>query len=279
MSLHALHWTSTFEGAAFRESYDVGPTAVILLHGLGDTADVWRPLMARWRPPARVVALDLPGHGRSPWLEPDAYSAHSLANHVAATFDEHAIRRPLLIGHSLGARICIDLAARPSLNTQGCILIDMGADAGEAVGPAISSHIDAVSAGRDTLDGLIALILDRLPLADPDAVAIAVPAMATLFRGSWRVPLDPAIKRLLAPTANEDIWQALFSVVVSTAIIRGAYSAVLDREGAIRVAGAIPRQPVPIHEIKMAGHAIPLEQPELLAQAIDACLAAMARAN
>ncbi len=60
-----------------------GTPVLLLLHGLGATADVWRgwePLLAqRW--PGQWVAPDLPGHGRSPALP--RYTFRALAAAVA----------------------------------------------------------------------------------------------------------------------------------------------------------------------------------------------------
>lgn len=74
-----------------------GPT-LLLLHGLGATADVWagwRPLLAeRW--PGRWVAPDLPGHGGSAPLP--RYSFGGLAAAVADLVEPGTV----VLGHSLG---------------------------------------------------------------------------------------------------------------------------------------------------------------------------------
>lgn len=81
------------------EGGDGGPT-LLLLHGLGATADVWagwRPLLAeRW--PGRWVAPDLPGHGGSAPLP--RYSFGGLAAAVAGLVDPGG--GTVVLGHSLG---------------------------------------------------------------------------------------------------------------------------------------------------------------------------------
>lgn len=92
--------------------YDSGPhdeTPVLLVHGLGDEADTWRhifPALARWR---RVIALDLPGFGRSEKPR-RAYTSAFFAQTVLGLMDTLAIRQAVLIGHSMGAAVAQRLA-------------------------------------------------------------------------------------------------------------------------------------------------------------------------
>ena len=271
MILHALSWAPSKLAAAPGADDPV----IVLLHGLGDTADIWRPLMRHWRPPVRVVALDLPGHGRSSCLRADSYTVSDLASHVAQALYERDIVMPILIGHSLGARICIDLAKRLDTRTRDIVLIDMGIGGNDTIAAAISAHIDALSLGCATMDNLIDLVLTRLPFARREAVEVVVSAMATRSAGRWHVPLDPAIKLLLAsPPGGDVLLRALAGILRPVSLIRGAFSAVLTQPVANRLAAAIQCQPVRTHVIQQAGHAIPIEQPEALAQAIEECLVA-----
>ena len=266
MTLRALHWAPA--DACWTPSQ---PT-ILLVHGLGDTADIWRPLMEHWHPSAATLAVDLPGHGRSPHLLPDGYTCAGLTDQVAQVLIEHGISRPVLVGHSLGARICANLATRPELRARSTVLVDIEVGGG-AVGTSIAAHIDAVTAGSPTLDGLCDLFFDRLPLAERDAISRVVPAMVGTSAGHWHVPLDPAIKRLLTPPVGDDLWRTLSQVAGPVSVIRGAYSAVLSQAAAQRIAATIRCQPVLIRVIEMAGHAIPIEQPVQLARALEACLA------
>src|SRR5947209_4761249 len=84
-----------------------GPT-LLLLHGLGANAGVWRNLLPfverHW--PGRWMAPDLPGHGRSPARGVYSYGAHAAAVAEAAGQRE----RVAIIGHSMGGVIGLMLA-------------------------------------------------------------------------------------------------------------------------------------------------------------------------
>lgn len=83
---------------------------VVLLHGVGLNADAWGPQIDELRDAFRVIAPDMPGHGGSqcpdgtPTLE--AYVEAALA--VVRTLSEPA----MVVGHSMGAMIALDVAAR-----------------------------------------------------------------------------------------------------------------------------------------------------------------------
>ena len=88
----------------------------VLVHGFASNAKNnwgvtgWLDLLARDH---RVVALDCRGHGQSdkPY-ERAAYTATSMEDDVIALMDHAGIRRPLLMGYSMGGRISMGLLVR-----------------------------------------------------------------------------------------------------------------------------------------------------------------------
>jgi pimeloyl-ACP methyl ester carboxylesterase len=81
-----------------------GP-ALVLLHGLGATGDVWGEVAAAW--PGMWVAPDLPGHGRSSALAD--YSFGSLASALASAVPRD--RPVVVLGHSLGGVLALALGS------------------------------------------------------------------------------------------------------------------------------------------------------------------------
>ena len=84
---------------------------LVLLHGLGESHIGWRPVIEALAAEYDVIAIDLPGFGRSPAL-PGTVSptAANLAAAVEATLDELGIEDYHVAGYSLGARVAIHLA-------------------------------------------------------------------------------------------------------------------------------------------------------------------------
>lgn len=98
--------------------YEAGSGAappLVLVHGLGDEADTWRHVIPALAERRRVIALDLPGFGRSDALSGGA-SLTALARAVAGLLAVLGIARATLVGSSLGAGVVQRLAlARPGL--------------------------------------------------------------------------------------------------------------------------------------------------------------------
>src|SRR6516162_3801744 len=86
---------------------------LILLHGLTFDRTMWRPAVAELAtidPGRRVLAVDLPGHGRSPaW---PSYDAEGVAEAVHRAALAAKLPAPVLAGHSAAAVIATVYAAR-----------------------------------------------------------------------------------------------------------------------------------------------------------------------
>lgn len=82
---------------------------LIVLHGVGVTADLnWGAAYADLRRHFRVVAPDLPGHGRNsrPWSK---FSIEKCADHIVALADSLGIDSFIACGYSLGSLVAQEL--------------------------------------------------------------------------------------------------------------------------------------------------------------------------
>lgn len=90
----------------------------LLLHGILDAMDAWRPVAARLHAAGhRVLLLDDRGHGRSPaWRPGMDWSPMAVARDAAALLDRLGVRGAHVVGHSRGATAAGWLAVeRPDL--------------------------------------------------------------------------------------------------------------------------------------------------------------------
>lgn len=98
------------------------PTA-LLIHGLGDEADTWRYVIAPLATHYHVVALDLPGFGRSDKL-PRSYAVPFLCDTVLELMDTLSIARATLMGNSLGAILAQFIGLEHAERVSSLVLID-----------------------------------------------------------------------------------------------------------------------------------------------------------
>src|SRR3954447_9974815 len=90
-----------------------GP-GIVLLHGWGDSADVWRPLLAELSGRGRrAIAVDLPGFGRATSLAagPVLPQLDAFVTELIAWWAEDG-GRVVVAGNSLGGCLALRLAER-----------------------------------------------------------------------------------------------------------------------------------------------------------------------
>lgn len=232
-----------------------GEPAIVLVHGLGADRGEWDVVGRRLSERHRVIAVDLPGHGASAAL--DSIRVEWVADALDRTLGDARVKRAVIVGHSYGGLVALELAAR-SRRALGVAVVDMGAYNAadservanldklltERYGPFIETvyqQMSGDSTGR-------AYLLDRSSRV-PQAVLTAY------FRDAWRADLRPSVARLKVPllvVATETLWpegQPWDSVRVRTGY------------GAARRSTGV--------RVQDSAHFVPLDQPDTLAAAIE----------
>lgn len=101
--------------------FDAARPCVVFLHGAQHDHSVWI-LQSRYlaHHGHSVLALDLPGHGRS--RGPAATSVEAIADRVARSIAPLSNPRFLLVGHSMGSLVALELAQRLADRVAGVAL-------------------------------------------------------------------------------------------------------------------------------------------------------------
>jgi lipase len=113
--------------------YRYGPTRppqILAVHGLTGHGLRWQTLATKHLPEFAIAAPDLIGHGRSSWAAP--WSIDANVDALAALLDAEAEGPVVVVGHSFGGAIALNLAAvRPDL-VSSLVLLDpaVGLDGG-----------------------------------------------------------------------------------------------------------------------------------------------------
>jgi lipase len=147
MELHVHEWG------------DRASPPVVCLHGVNAHARRFRRLAEdRLAPRFRVLALDLRGHGFSDWDPPWTIATH--VHDVLETLDADGVRDADWIGHSLGGRLILEVAALAPERIRRAVLLDPSIDLlphvsydfaeRERADVAFESHEEAIQARLDT---------------------------------------------------------------------------------------------------------------------------------
>ncbi len=178
--------------AADAYGVDDARAPLVLLHGLTFNRSMWRPAaqeLQRLDPGRRVVALDLPGHGRSP-AQP-SYAGEDVLPRIHEAVVAAGLAAPVVVGHSAaGITATAYAAAYPS---RGVVNVDAAPQPGVPIAVTLKS------------------LADRLDAA-------SFPAVWDMFQRSMRIDLLPrSARRLLQAnqTVDRDLvvghWQELLT--------------------------------------------------------------------
>ena len=97
---------------------------VLLLHGSGATTHSFEGLMQELRGHHEVLAIDLPGHGFSSELRRVESSLSNVAVAIGQLLNELDFAPELIVGHSAGAAIAVELVHRSIINPKGFVAIN-----------------------------------------------------------------------------------------------------------------------------------------------------------
>lgn len=92
---------------SFRESGEGLP--LVLIHGFCESARIWDEFVPLLGAGLKVYAIDLPGFGNSP-LPVGEFKIEDVAEEIYQWMSAHALKKPVVIGHSLGGYVALALA-------------------------------------------------------------------------------------------------------------------------------------------------------------------------
>ena len=180
-------------GLAFRYAQGSNPTlpTIILLHGLSQQSDFWLPVVDALGSELSTVSVDLRGHGESRNMPPD-YRIAQVAQDCIDLMIELSITSVCVVGHSWGASVALNIAARDSLHplrVESCVLIDGGAFA-----PA--NILDSGSVTRNELTAALTPPLG--PFTEAELMDHYLPGHSSVLTGQEQLIMS-AIMRSYVP--------------------------------------------------------------------------------
>jgi pimeloyl-ACP methyl ester carboxylesterase len=97
---------------------------IVLLHGIGSSLGMWKPLLKTFPKQSRIIAVDLLGFGKSPQPLWATYDTRTQARSIRSTLVAlRAEKSVIFVGHSLGALVAIEYAARYTRSVRSLLLV------------------------------------------------------------------------------------------------------------------------------------------------------------
>lgn len=112
-------------GRIHYQSYGKGKDALVLVHGWGGNLTLWRDEIPELSKRARVIALDLPGHGLSDKPQTN-YSMDLFAAAIDAVMKDAKVERAVLVGHSMGTPVVRQFYRKYPQKTLAIVIVDGG---------------------------------------------------------------------------------------------------------------------------------------------------------
>ncbi len=225
---------------------------LVFIHGSDDSAYLWRMTLPHLTA-YTTLALDLPGHGAL--ADSPGPAQMSVANYAAAVREELArrgVQTACLVGHSLGAAIALRLAVDAPALVRRVALVGGGARLRVLPALLAKAQSDPQAAGRE---------LVTLGFAPEHA------EQAASYFAQRPATAPGMLYRDLAACDGFDMTAELPSISQPTLALVGAEDRLTPPKYATFLAERMPNAQAKV--IPGAGHYLPIEAPETLAQALD----------
>lgn len=233
MRFHFLEW-----GAP-----DAPP--VVLMHGGHQSAHSWDLVSLHLAQRYRVLALDQRGHGDSEWARDVSYGNHEMSLDAEAFITAMRLRRPILIGHSMGGRNAMLLARRNPSLLAAMVIVDVGPELSEKGRAAIAGFVQT-NQEFDDLEHFVQNVRQYDPYRPREHIERTVKYnMLERADGKYVSKCDSNPRRLgimRGSLPQETLTlQDTAAFDLPALLIRGANSTILTQDAAERFAGALPQ--------------------------------------
>ncbi len=246
----------------FKKYSDSG-TPLVLIHGLFGSLENLGLLSKHLSKSFCVYALDLPNHGRSE--HSDDMSLASMSKQISFWMDQQGLDCAHFLGHSLGGKVCMELALTNPQKVQSLVVIDI-------------APVKYASRHKDVFSGLLSITPSTLAsrgVADK-ALEVHIPEasirsflLKNLYRNevgqfSWRMNLS-VIHRCYNKLVDKNILANPFDG--NTLFLKGEHSDYIQEHYRDEILGRFPKTSLKV--ISNTGHWLHAEKPDIVAKIVE----------
>ncbi len=253
---------------------------ILFLHGLGGSWKDWAANLPFFQTSYRAIAIDFPGFGDSDKPERD-YSVDWLTAMVDKFLQEWKLDSAVVVGHSMGALVAINLAAQPSSRVKNLIVVDAvgTGDKAEFLSYALTKKIMGPESRFETIEGLLreefkSMVEKFMEKQKPKTSKEFFESLPkNPFTGKPFLPMTPAVQ-MSASIIDFDLRPRLAAIRQPTLILWGGKDPVAPPQDASSLKSKLPHAILKI--LDPCGHSPMQEQPDLFNQEVERFLQAAA---
>ena len=269
MKLHYQLWNQTQQQPQPVESTVESTKKLVLLHGMGGTGALWRPIASALENEFAILAPDQRGHGQSilpPVENPQAsYTPLDYGQDIVETLAEAHFHPAWILGHSMGVRTAVAFAHLKPEWTQGLILVDLGFSgvAGGGLGEGLASFLKLLPLQFQSREEARDFMTLHCP--DPSIAQYLMAVSVKTPEGGLTFPFDrSALIETIHSARDVSVrsWvQELGAQGVPILVLRGAFSQVWTHSEFEKEKAALSSfKSIVFQEVHNAGHGLPFEQ-------------------
>jgi pimeloyl-ACP methyl ester carboxylesterase len=260
-------------GSVHVERLGRGRTAVLLVHGFGTNAALWRPVSRRLAEAGFLtLAVDLLGHGESDRPVDASYDLASQADALERVMAALRVERAIVVGQDVGALVALAFAARHPTLAEQLVLLNPPDPSDLPPAPVRLMQRSAARVALSTVGhqlGATALIAALLADATGDPAQLPQRDMAR-YLAPWVGAGGVEQLLVLARTLEQESvpLASLASIETPTLIVRGTADRSVPPTIAAALAGTLPN--ARLETIVGAGRLLASDVPERLSALIHA---------
>jgi pimeloyl-ACP methyl ester carboxylesterase len=247
-----------------------GRPPLLFLHGGCLTAHTWDLVCLALRPHFHCLAVDQRGHGDSEWSPILDYGPDAHVRDLRGLIEQLGLKRPVLVGHSLGGLNAMIYATAAAEQLTGVALVDVGPDTQPGAVKRIADFVMG-DAGNGSVEDFVERARAFNPRRDPRLLRYSL--LHNLRRtpdGSWTWKYD---RRWLTPERFARIRRSLDelrdgtdTITCPVLLIRGAESDTFSDEQAAGFAATLPDGRWT--KVENAGHTVQGDNPRGLVRVL-----------
>lgn len=236
---------------------------LLILHGLFGSLDNWMSLAKHWSQQYEVWLIDQRNHGQSPHSEEFNYSA--MADDLLEFLEEHSIKDPFIIGHSMGGKTAMEFAVQHPELVKKLMVVDIAPVKYQV-------HHYAILEALNSLD--LKEIKSRKEAEEKleksiDEIGVRLFLLKNLYwkeseKLAWRFNLE-VIEKNIIPISEWNISSGKYNG--PCLFVKGSNSNYILPSYASQIEEKFPNYE--LHEIKNAGHWVHAEAPKEFVAAIE----------